>query len=70
MTYLQESDFKPLENCQGFEEPCKDVNAKWERNNTNYLEDKYNWSYLCPEHRETCDAYWDEMWAEYYADQL
>lgn len=68
---MQESDFKPLEHCQGFEEDrCENINAKWERNNTNYEIDRYNWSYLCPEHRKACDAYWDEMWADYYAGQL
>lgn len=60
----------PLDHCQGFEEPCERTDAKWERNGAAYGYEKYNWSYLCPVHKEGSDEFWDQQWKEYWSDRF
>jgi predicted nucleic acid-binding Zn-ribbon protein len=28
------------------------------------------WAVLCPECRQACDEYWNEMWREYHSERL
>lgn len=49
---------------------CGVPNAERRRQRTQYVDDTSNWVTLCPSCHEENDAYWDEMWAEYYAGCL
>lgn len=40
--------------------------VKRKRQNTAYVDDEANFNSLCPPCQEEADAYWAEMWAEYY----
>lgn len=59
-----------LEHCQGAEAPCDSVDAKWYHNNTAYVDQELNWSYLCPFCIKQSDKYWKEMWDMYYSQIL
>jgi hypothetical protein len=40
------------------------------RQNTQYADDRQNWSRLCDLHQEETDAYWQERWDEYWSGLL
>lgn len=41
-----------------------------QRQNTQYIEDERNFGTFCEEHQEEVDAYWDEMWKDYWSGRL
>ena len=49
---------------------CGRSGATRTRQNTAYDDEKANWETLCPECQEEGDAYWKEMWRDYYASVL
>ena len=53
--------------CHGWEGPCESMDAKRRRQNTRYEDDAQNWVTLCDDCMEANDAYWDDMWADYYS---
>lgn len=56
-----------LLQCRGWDGPCERTDAIRQRQNTAYVDDESNWVTLCPECMKSNDAYWKDMWAEYYA---
>ena len=52
--------------CTGVSGPCG-KQGKWRRQNTRYADDESNWVMLCDECATENDAYWAEMWADYYS---
>lgn len=56
--------------CEGSEGPCNRKDATHYRQNTRYANEEDNWRTLCPECRRNNDAYWADMWADYYRDCL
>lgn len=59
------------ERCEGACEMtnhCKSRNATRYHQRTQFHNEEQNWVTLCPECRKHNDAYWDEMWADYYSD--
>jgi hypothetical protein len=45
---------------------CGKEGAVRRRQGTAYVDDELNWATLCPECQERNDAYWNEMWDEFY----
>lgn len=56
--------------CHGFEGPCERADATYQRRNTNYVNDESNFVTLCPDCMEASEAYWAEMWQEYWSSDL
>lgn len=54
-----------VEKCVGCEKV--DPSVKRRRQNTNYVEDESNFATLCADCQKEADAYWSDMWADYYA---
>lgn len=52
--------------CEGWDGPCESKNATCQRQNTQYVDDQYNWVTLCPQCMEANDEYWADMWKVYY----
>ncbi len=48
--------------CTGWYGPCGKP-AKRQRQNTQYVDDEFNWVTLCPECMDACDEYWAEIFA-------
>lgn len=44
--------------------------VKRRRQNTAYVEEEWNFVTACEECFEEIESYWEERWAEYYADRL
>ena len=53
--------------CHGWDGPCDSMDAKRRRQNTRYEDDAQNWVTLCDDCMKTNDAYWADMWANYYS---
>ena len=53
--------------CQGFEGPCENMNATYNRQGSNYVKNKLNYAWLCPSCQKLSYEYWREMWHEYYS---
>lgn len=49
---------------------CNSEEAVRYRQRTQYVDEESNWVTLCDKCREENDAYWDDMWADYYSDCL
>lgn len=49
---------------------CGEPGATRYRQNTKYAEEEHNWVTLCPPCKEENDAYWEDMWADYYSSCL
>lgn len=49
---------------------CKSNNASINRQRTAYTNDIENMDTLCPKCQKEADAYWDDMWKEYYSDRI
>ncbi len=51
--------------------PCCEKYFRWpvttQRRNTQYVEESANWLTACKECHEEDDAYFDDMWAQYYS---
>ena len=56
--------------CWGVDGPCSSMNATRQRQNTAYVNDEQNWVVMCPECAAANEAYWDDMWRDYYAGRL
>ena len=54
----------PLEHCEGFSEPCFNVDASWVRANTFYENERQNWRYLCADCAKEQTEYWDAQWKD------
>ena len=54
--------------CHGWEGPCDSLDAIHRRQNTQYCDDTRNWATLCDECQKSSNAYWADMWADYYAN--
>jgi len=64
------SDFLPMDVLSMSEKcihPHCDKDGERYRQNTAYVNEESNWVVLCPEHIEENEAYWADMWAEYYS---
>lgn len=48
---------------------CKLRPGQWRRQNTQYTDDRSNWVFLCEGCNRENEAYWDDMWAEYYSSR-
>ena len=55
--------------CQGFLHSCDSDEAVRYRMHTQYVNEDSNYMDLCPDCRADCDAYWKEMWEDYYSSQ-
>lgn len=49
---------------------CGAIVATRARQRTAYVDDARNWVTLCKRCHKENDAYWDDMWAEYYRGVL
>jgi len=56
--------------CAGWEGPCDSLNATRQRQNTQYVEDAWNWVTLCPECMKANSEHWNERWREYNSERL
>ena len=48
---------------------CQLRPGEWRRQNTQYHDDRSNWVFLCESCNRENEAYWDDMWAEYYSSR-
>ena len=55
------------QSCQGHENLCTN-NGIRRRCNTKYIDDELNYMVLCDDCFESVQAYWADMWSDYYAD--
>lgn len=51
--------------CQG----CDGPGAIWYRTNSAYVDERQNWSWLCPQCQDRSDADYAEMWDEYWRER-
>jgi len=51
--------------CEGWEHPCF-KKGKLRRQNTQYVDDKINFVFLCDECMKANDEHWNGMWSDYY----
>ena len=63
------SELPILTQCEGFDGPCKNVEAEWTWMTTYYPDACSNWRYLCAECAEWALEYWNEIWREYWSSQ-
>lgn len=56
--------------CLGWEGSCERTDAERFRQNTQYVDEERNFTVLCPECRALNEAYWRDMWADYYGNCL
>lgn len=47
---------------------CAREDAVRYRQNTKFVDEERNWATLCPPHAEENDAYWSDLWSQYYSD--
>jgi phage FluMu protein Com len=50
--------------CKG----CGKMGAETYHQRTQYVDKESNWTTLCPRCKKENDAYWDDMWIDYYAN--
>jgi hypothetical protein len=49
---------------------CERDDAFWYHQRTAYVDATLNWVALCAPCRKDNDEYWNDQWADYYADRL
>ena len=57
-------------SCEGFDDYCYNKNATYNRQYTSYTQDELNFRWFCPDCQKLSNAYWEEMWEEYYRERL
>lgn len=62
--------FNALLNSAFCEYPHCERFGELRRQGSAYAHALSNWARYCDEHQEEANAYWDEMWREYYAGVL
>jgi hypothetical protein len=45
---------------------CEREDAVRYHQNTKFVDEERNWVTLCPPHIEENEAYWADMWSQYY----
>ena len=58
--------YRGTHKCDGFEGPCKRMDAIYYRQNTNYVEESDNWTWLCSDCQSAYNEYWNEVWDDFY----
>lgn len=53
--------------CNGFDGECGCKTARWRRQNTQYIDRRANWVFMCDDCYAANEDFWAERWRDYYA---